>query len=1174
MRVRNLFSSILIMMFLMLLPSKVNAQNQKVKLTGKDITLKMAFEQIERQTGLSVDYDAKTIDVTKVLKSIPKPDKLQEVMTQLLQGTNSKFTINKSHVIITFPDVQQKTTSDNESLQTKFISGVVTDVNGEPLIGASVIVNRTNKGTVTDLNGKYKIETSKGEVLAISYTGYDNKQVTVDDNSNVNVQLSEKSNLLNEVVAIGYGQQKRVNIIGAVSTIAAKSIESRSATTMSGTLAGLAAGVYVKQGGQPGAEGTTITIRGTGTLNGTSPLVIIDGIVGSLDFVNPDDVESISILKDAATAAIYGSLASNGVILITTKKGTKNKTTVTYTGITARTRPMNTPGFVSDYARHMQLVNEGFSNLGQTPPYAAATIAEWQAATADPNGLNSKGVPNYVAYANTDWTKWLFSQNQLLQSHNLSLDGGNDNTQYLMSAKYLKNPGTMPNTGMDQYQFRVNLQSKVTSFLTVGTQSFGSVQNNSVTNPATAFTYLTQTVPGIYPIYNGHYGVATALEENPFANNPYNRLFSTGGATQVSEINSTVFANLIILKGLTLEAKAHYDNYYVESNTQPLTAETWNLATNTLATAKNSPSQANTSYSLTKRYNVVFDDVLRYTTVIGKDHEISVLAGYNQQYFNQYNFSASKLGLLDASITTLNSASNLQSISGTESDYAIRSYFGRFNYNYKHRYLFEAVARDDGSSRFSAQNRWGLFPSFSGGWQISEEPFMKNFRNVLSSLKLRASWGKTGNNASGDYDYQSTYTPDSYSFNGTAVTGLNQSKISNPSLHWETTTTTDVGLDGTIFNGAMNFTIDYYRGETNGILFVPTIPITVGTASAATQNLAAVSKNGIELSLGYNGKVGDFRYNVTGNIAYNTNKVTNYKGTLQEGYITDANGNRTYTSNLGSVSSGSTTRILEGHRINEYYLYPIYKGNATYFNSDGSVNKNGGPKDGMIRTTQDMAWLQAMSTAGYKFQPAGSIAKNKIYYGDLIYADTNNDGIYGNTYDEQFTGKNSSPSINYGFAVNLAYKGFDMQMQWAGAAGMSYFWNDAYLNQSIVQLGYSVPTLVANDHYYYNDANPADPANNINGHYPRLKNSTDAQNSLQSDYYLYDASYLKLKNLQIGYTLPVSLIKKVSLSNVRVYIGGENLLLITKYPGLDPEIGAGLSYPTMRQYSLGLNVTF
>ncbi|PTS98978.1 hypothetical protein DBR11_13675 [Pedobacter sp. HMWF019] len=1065
--------------------------------------------------------------------------------------------------------------------QNKLISGKINDKDG-PLPGAGI----TEKGmpsnaTITDAKGNFKIRLKgSSQVLIIKNIGYEPQEVDVSGKEQISVTLNTDSKGLDEVVVVGYGTQKKVNLTGSVSTIDSKSIENRPTTNLSSSLGGLSSGVFVRQSsGKPGGDQATIRIRGTGTLNNNNALIIVDGIVGSMDAVNPNDVESISILKDAAAASIYGSLAANGVILITTKKGTKGKVNVTYSGLASIAKPANLPTFVSDYITHMQLVNEGYRNLGQNPIYTDATIAQWAAANADPNGLTAQGIPNNIAYPNTDWGKVIF-ENNIVQQHNLALNGGTENTQYLLSALYLNNPGTMANTGSDKYNLRINLQSKVAKFLTVGTQTFGSYQTFGLASTDNAFNFLRQTTPGVYPVYNGKYGFPAAAEESSTANNISSYLYSTGGADSETRINTTVFARFDILKGLNFETRFNYQTRFEEFNTHSITNERWNFATNTLKSAATTPDQLSTNYGFNKNYSYSIDNILNYRTTIARDHDLSVLAGYNQYRYDYYNFGAAKKGLIDESITTLNSATTLTSASGDEYDYALRSYFGRLNYAYKSRYLLEGVFRYDGSSKFSPDNRWGFFPAFSAGWRISEEPFMLGLKDKIDNLKLRFSWGKTGNNvmntdaSKGNYDYQALYGTTNYSYNGIQTTGLISTKFANRNLKWEATTTTNIGLDGNLFKGAMNFEIDLYKKSTDGILYTPTIPLTVGTATAATQNIAAASNKGVEVTVGYHGQVGELKYNVSGNFSYNFNRVNTYNGTFLAGYTTDATGNQVYTSNIGKVSSGTTTRILEGHEMNEYYLQTTYKGNGSYF-TDGKVNLNGGPKDGMIRTPEDMNWLNAMIAAGYSFQPGGGVGKTKIYYGDLIYADNNGDGIYGNSFDAKFLNKSSTPRYNYGFSMNMSYKNIDLSMLWSGSAGMWYYWNATGYNNSIVSLGNAVSTLIANDHYYYNDANPADPANRISAKYPRLKNTTDVQNAgVASDFYLYNASYLKLKNLQIGYTLPERISKRAAMSKLRLYVSGENLFTITKYPGLDPEIGSGVGYPTMRQYSLGLNVTF
>jgi len=1147
---------------------------QTITLKAKNVTLAEAMRSIQKQSGYPFFLNGKAVATSRVDAEI-KNATLEEAMAELLAPLGLEWVLKDETIVVKPRNTIHPRKPTEPTSPQHTVSGRVNNAKGQPLVGATVAVRGTAAMVSTNEQGNYRLTIPGGDaVLVFSMVGYATQERAVGSLAVIDIVLEETVSDLEEVVVVGYGTQKKVNVIGSVATIGSTAIENRSVSTLSTSLAGLAAGVNVQTTtGKPGADGANILIRGTGTLNSTSPLVVIDGIVGSMDAVNPNDVESISLLKDAATAAIYGSLASNGVILITTKKGNSGKTNVSYTGMTSLLRPNNVPEFVTDYARHMRLVNEGFTNLGQAAIYTNATIEKWESAKIDPNGLTAHGYPNHVAYPNTDWGNVLFGERKLLQNHNLTLNGGIENTHYLFSVGYFDNPGTMPETGADKIRMRINLQSKVAKFLTVGTQTFGDLQHTSVADVATAYSYLTQTVPGVYPVYNGMFGFPAAAEESATANNAIAWLYGQGGRNQVSRINTTLFAKLDLYKGLEFESKVHYNQSHTENNTHPIPYEKWNFATHTLSTAAQPAAQLSTRYSLYKSYNVILDNVLRYNGSFA-DHDLGAIVGYNQQYFNQYYFDASKQGLTHPDLTTLNSATTMTGINGDEIDNGLKSVFGRINYAYKERYLAEAVFRNDGSSRFGEATRWGFFPAFSAGWRISEEPFMQPVKTIFDDLRIRASWGRTGSIPSGNYDHLPAYGTVNYSFNNTAVKGLAQTKTGNRNLRWETTTTTNIGLSGLALNGKLNFDIDTYQGFTDGILFVPNIPLIVGTASPATMNIAEVTKRGIELSLGYQNHINDFRYSVAGNFAYNTNRVDLYKGRLDEGYVADVDGNQVYQSNIGTVSSGGTERILEGHAIKELYLYPTYQGSGNYVLPDGSLDVNGGPQDGMIRTPDDMEWLRQMVAAGYRFQPADGIDPTKIWYGDLIYADRNGDGIYGNVYDQQFTGKRATPAINYGLTINLSYRGVDASMVWSGAAGMYYYWNTLYLNQSIVAQGKSVPILVADNHFYYNEANPGDPTNSVTGHYPRLKGVADAQNGRTSNYFLYNASFAKLRNLQLGYTIPERLTSRLSISRLRVYLAGENLLTLTKFPGLDPEIGPNPNYPTMRQFSLGLNVTF
>lgn len=1163
---------IIIISLLTMMQVFAEGKAQTINLHVRNKSLKHVMEQVQQQSGLDFFLLGKTLADTRISIQL-KDASLREVMDKIVLPLHLEWVMRDDVIVIR----QTKDELQNSSTQflQRSINGRVVNENSEPIERATVLVKGTNISTSTNATGEFSLSLPEANsVIVFSCIGFQSQELVVGSDSNIQIVLKELVGDLDEVVVLGYGSQKRANVIGAVSTINGSSLENRSAATLSTSLSGLASGVNVQTStGKPGADGARILIRGTGTLNNTSPLVVIDGIAGNMDALNPNDVESISVLKDAATAAIYGSLGSNGVIVITTKKGAKGKNNIAYTGMTAMLRPNNMPEFVTDYADHMRLVNEGFINLGQASVYTDATIQLWEDAKKNPDGLTEFGIPNHVAYPNTDWGKELMGQRKLLQNHNLSLNGGTDQTQYLFSVGYFDNPGIMPETGADKIRMRINLQSKVAKFLTLGTQTFGDMQNLSVSDVVTAYSYLTQTVPGVYPYFNNVYGFPAAAEESATANNAIAFLNGQGGKHQVNRLNSTIFAKVNLWKGLEFESRVNYNQSYTEVRSFQVPYEKWNFATNKLSTAALSPGQITTSFSLTKSYNLILDNILRYTGTFGL-HDVGGIVGYNEQYFNMFTNGAAKLGLVHPDLTTFNSATTMSSITGDEIDNGLRSFFGRVNYAYNNRYLVEAVMRYDGSSRFGESKRWGLFPAFSAGWRISEENFMTPIRSYIDDLRIRGSWGQTGNNASGNYDHLPSYGTVNYSFNNQAIRGLAQTKLGNDLLHWETTTTTNLGLTAAALKGRLTFEFDVYKGLTNGILFVPNIPATTGTATASTMNIAEVSKKGLDLNLGYQDHVKDFKYSVSGNFAFNSNRVEKYKGLLEEGYITDAGGNKVYQSNIGMVSTGGINRIVEGHPINEFYLYQTYQGTGNYFNSDGSVNIHGGPKDGMIRSEQDMDWLNAMVDAGYKFQPADGIGPSKIWYGDLIYSDINGDGIYGNVYDQEFKKRRATPSYNFGLSINLAYKGFDASMIWSAATGMSYYWNELYLNSSIVAQGKSVPLLVANDHYYYDSSNPSNPQNNLTGKYPRLKGVTDAQNGRTSNFYFYDASFVKLRNLQIGYSLPTDFVNRYSVSRLRIYVAGENLLTFTKYPGLDPEIGAVANYPTIRQYALGLNVTF
>lgn len=1084
-------------------------------------------------------------------------------------NTKIKFFCLLVSILLTFQAYSQSFT----------VSGTVKDESGIPMPGVSIQVKGTTIGAASNLNGEFSLKAAVGQTLVISFIGYAKQELTITSTNHLEIILKDDTKKIDEVVVVGYGTQKKVNMTGSVSSVKFDEVaNSRPITNVSSALAGLSSGVTIRQStGQPGAEKTTIRVRGLGTLNNNDPLVIIDGMEGVLESVNPQDIESVSILKDAASASIYGSRAANGVLLVTTKKGDKDRITVTYNGILSVSQPTKLLDFISDYPTYMKLMNESARNLGRDDysVFSANTISLWENANKNPNALNANGVPNYVAFPNTNWNKEMY-KNNMVQDHTLSVSGSTKSTRFLMSAGYLDNPGLVENTGSNRYSLRTNLEIDANKWLTVGTRTFASLRNSEMGNYSEMLNYISQSTPGVYGVYNGKYGAAEAKEESQTANNPYNWLYKYFGDDKVSRFNSTLYSRVKLAKGLSWDVNFNYAKRFDEyrSRSNPQFGERIKFSDGSIMSATTDPAQLTTYYGTYSNYQYTAENLVRYEKTLAEDHNFNILLGYNQTYYYEYDHNSTKKGLIDESIYVPSTATDMLSIGGSATDWALKSFFGRFNYNYKQRYLLEANLRRDASSRFSSNSRVGTFPSFSLGWRASEEEFIKNL-SIFQNLKIRGSWGKLGNNASGNYDYQSLYNKYNYSFNGVPVNALAVSKIGNNLLEWESTTVTNIGFDMSMLNGHLTAEFDAYHKVTDGILTTPPIPLTMGLVKGSTQNTAEVTNKGIEMTLGWKDKIGEVNCSVTGNIGFNQNRVTRYKGKLIEEWRTDAAGNKVYFSNLGDVSDGSNTRVLEGHVINEYRLLDVYKGSQQYFNTDGTVNVNGGPKDGMIRTPDDLKWLNAMMAAGYKFMPNQTVGKGKIYYGDYIYADRNGDGIYGNSYDRYFTGNSLMPLFTFGAQMNVNWKNFDLNLIWSGQAGGKIYWMERGYNNSITRSGYQIGKMLENNHYYYNEANPQDPQNNISADYPRLKyDENDAQNTQASTRWLYDASYLRLKNLTLGYTLPHKAVSKLSIQQIRIYFSAENVFTITSFPGLDPEMGGNTNYPLIRQIALGANITF
>ena len=1054
------------------------------------------------------------------------------------------------------------------------VTGRVIELEGEGLPGVNILEKNTNNGVVTDLNGDFSIIVSDNKsVLVFSYIGFENQEIIIGSKTELLIKLQPFDDLLEEVVVVGYGTQKKVNMTGAVATVDfAKDSDGRAITNVSSALSGLATGVNVMQrSGQPGSDNSSIRIRGTGTLNNSDPLVLVDGFESDMNNVNPNDIATISILKDAAASAIYGSRAANGVILVTTKKGS-TAPRVNYNGLVSFQNPINTVEMVDDYAWHMELINEGMENMQRPNQFSQSNIDAWKNAKEIPNELNEYGVPNYIAYPNTNWFDEVFDQG-VMHKHDLSISGSSDKINYFASLGYLNNEGVMDDSGMERFQYRINLESELTDWLTFGTRIYGLQQTKGLGDISRGFQFLYQTTPGIYPGSENKWGIpALIVEESSNANNIFEKM-ARDGHDKMFRASASVYAIVKLMDNLTFEPNLNYSPEWGDYATWAVPRGRWDYVKD-LREDKSDLGVAQIYNSSFKRKRYTSDLLLRYNTEINSDHSVDVLLGNNISYYNDNSFNATAKGMADWGLHELSTATEVVNANGNQTDWAMVSYFGRANYGYQHKYLFEFNIRADQSSRFHPDSRLGVFPSFSAGYRLSEESFMSDLSDVFQNIKIRGSWGQLGNNSVGNYAWQSTYGLVKQVVGGQPTTGLAVTKIGNNYLEWESTTTTNLGLDISLLDQRLTGEFDFYNKETKGILYVPDMYLTMGTASGSTQNLASIRNRGLEINLSWRDRIRNFTYQIKGNISVNDTKVTKFRGLVERGWVDDGNGNVTYSSNVGeTIQNGFGGIIAEEHMLGEYFLHTLYKGDGKYLGS-GKAELNQGPEDGMIRNAYNLKWAENMISQGYSFVGSNIVSPNGLYLGDLIYADNNEDGDFGNENDKQFTGKSSLPKYNFGIQLSSQYKGWDLSMIWGGSAGFHLYWNQDFYNATKTVNGHSISKHIASNHFFYDSSNPSDLRTNQNAKYPRLTDATERNNGLQSDFWLYDASFIKLRNLQLGYRLPKRWVEPLNIDKIRLYFSGENLLTITDYPGMDPEIGASVNYPTLRQMAFGVQIQF
>lgn len=1013
--------------------------------------------------------------------------------------------------------------------QQKTIQGVVTDAAGEPIIGANVVVKGTANGTITDIDGRFTLQVPSGALIQVSYIGYLNSEVKVGAQSSYTIRLKENTQALDEVVVVGYGTQKKVNLSGAIASVNVSELtESRPITNISSALSGAAAGVnVVATNNRPSNNGdAAITVRGEGTLNNSSPLVIVDGVESNINNVNPQDVETITVLKDAASAAIYGSRASNGVILITTKTGKEGKMKLEYNGYVSFETLDQPYEVISNYADYMTYLNEGLRNSGKPEQFSQNVIDLWRSNESNPNSL---------LYPNSD----IFDvyKTGVSQRHTVSATGGSDKVTFYASFNYLNNPGILENTGYQRYDLRTNVEAKLKSWLKVGVNLSGYTAKTTAAsdNIDDTYTYgLTGGNPGIaYKDAQGRLGVNPNNEDDPqnATNNPYVRLRNVSGDIKFNNLKARLNAVLTPVKGLTIQGSYAYEYYDKFKDSKPVFVELWNFLTETLY----SDGKGRTSiYNYNeKRFRHFMDGTIGYEHTFFNDRlNANLMIGGSQEQFRRQYFNATRYDLLDPSLNVIGGAIGESSSGGNTTEWAMRSFFGRLNLAWDNKYLFEANLRADGSSRFLQNNRWGYFPSFSAAWRISEEAFMKNIA-WLDNLKVRLSYGSLGNNSlgsdkdlDGNYSAQSLYSQTNYVLARAVEMGLSQTAIANAALTWETTYVTNGGLDFTVLNNRLSGTIDGFYKKTKDILISLPAPMVHGNASIPKQNAAEVSNRGVEITMNWNDRAGkDFRYNAGFNFTYIKNKVDKFRGDVK--------------------SISGATMLLEGMPMNVAYVRRV---------------------DRLVQTDADLALVQQMLDNA----PLDENGKKRTVFpygvpekGDFLYKDLNGDGVVDDD-DREAIGSGSTPKFTYGINLGFSWKGIDFSTLLQGVAGVKDIYN-SNLYRSTVRVGYQLNKEVIEGRWYEGRTTAAA--------YPRLLEYSITKNEQYSDFWLASKAYLKIRNIQLGYTLPAGWTQAVSIEKVRIYGSLENFFTFTKWKGYDPEI-KGVTYPTMRQAVIGLNVAF
>lgn len=1091
----------------------------QISVTFKDVPLMEALSTLENKSEYSFFYSNMLPDKDARVSIDARDKSIEFILDNIFSNLSISYEINGHQIVLREDKKEDKNTSYKAS-------GVVVDSAGEPVIGAGVVIEGSTNGTITDVDGRWELVVpSTTTKIVISSLGYKEQVVAAGSASARTVTLHEDSQMLQETVVVGYGVQKKVNLTGAVAMVNSEEMNARPISSVASGLQGLLPGVtVVNSSSQPGQANTTIRVRGVGTIGNSNPLILIDGIEGDISSINPEDIESVSVLKDAASSAIYGARAANGVLLVTTKKLAAGKDAVTkinfsaYAGIQTPTRLPE----MCDAIEFMTLDNEARKNVDT----ADAWLPE------DFDKVRNNTDPNY--FGNTDWIGQVIKKVAPQQNYSLSLNGTLGNSGYMLSYRYFDQSGlTVGNsTGETRHNLRFKINTKLIDRVTLSSNL--GYTTTKVISPVSS---LTSGGGAIYTAMRIAPNVPVRYTDGTWAygggnTNPVAILRDGGRAkTDADELSIMEVVKVDILKGWDVSATYNVTSYNGLKDILKKTI-TFNNPEDGSTYSYQSP---NSIKNIDYRHNQqTFILQTNFDLNFGK-HNVSGVVGMSQEWYTSRSFEASRTKLITEQDPTLNLGDpQTMSNASSYSSWAIRSGFGRVSYNWNERYLLEGNLRYDLSSRFHKSNRSGLFPSVSAGWRISEENFMAATRTYLDNLKIRASWGMLGNQyvGSSNYPYLSVlqaYTSGISMIGANATTGYVQSTLSNPNLSWEKIKMLDLGFDLAMFSNRLTFSFDWYNKDTDGILLKLNYPAQLGS-KPSEQNAGKVNNKGWEMDLNWRSQAGEFMYGIGFNLSDVKNKIVDLGGNAPD-------------------LSGNQIRMV-GYPIDAFYGYI----------ADGLMT----PEDFKINNPE---------THTYNLPNIPVILGNRYQPGDIKYKDLSGpegvpDGRITPEYDRTVLGS-SIPRYTYSVRGNLGWRGIDFSFVLQGVGKCS-----GYLEGSArhaLQDMAAYPQKVHLERYNV-VTNP-----NPKASYPRLTYNTGFNQNTFSTFWLEDASYLRVKNVQLGYTFPEKWMKKARIDNFRVYASADNLFTFSKFfYAYDPEtpVSKGGYYPLVKTVVIGVNLTF